>query len=134
MTDGAIYCCYKDLNCEKDRAHRSLFFRMIEYESVINKQCCEVNLVRREKQFFQDLSKQLQHNDNLHCLDRIAVVHPIRFNTIRNFQLSPRSTFSASSIFFDYQGFPGLTMDKRFKFSMPEVIKTKSKDCTWNIN
>ncbi|KAL7736464.1 hypothetical protein ACLKA6_019665 [Drosophila palustris] len=113
----------EDLNSEKDRAHRRLFFRMIEYESVINKQCCEVNLVRREKQFFQDLSKQLQHNDSLQCLDRIAVVHPIRYNSIRDFQFTPRSILAASNIFFDSRGFPLHTTDKKFKFSMSEHCK-----------
>ncbi|KAH8405801.1 hypothetical protein KR215_009282 [Drosophila sulfurigaster] len=102
----------EDLNTEKDRANRSLYDRMIEYENVINKQNSQVNLVRREKEFYQDLSKQLQY------LSRIAVVHPIRFNSICDFQLSQNSILAASRIFFDYQS---LRREKKLQFCLPEV-------------
>jgi len=113
----------KDLNNAQNREHRRLFFRMIKYESLINNQCCcEADLWRRGKLFFQDLSKHLQCKDNLYCSDQIAMVHPTRFDTNHDFQLSPRSILAASSTFFDCQGFPGFAPDKKLKFPMPEVM------------
>lgn len=108
------------MNSEKDRAQRRLFIRLIEYEGMIRKQSCEVNTVRREKQFFQDLSNKLQHPDRMHCLERIAFVQPIRFNKFREIP-SRAQNFSAISILFNNQDQLTAKQVRRLYYSMPEV-------------
>lgn len=84
-------------------------------------------MVRREKQFYQDLSNKLQYTDRLHCLERIAIVQPMRFDKFQScFQscassCSHRSNFSAISVLLGNQDLSGASHVRRLYFSMPEV-------------
>lgn len=124
----------KNLNTEKDRAHRSLYVQLIEYENDKSKPISTVDLASQGKQFFQDLTKQLQTDENstINCADRAAILHPLSVAKLREFhrniisssqsQSQSQSNLSSTYSFcFDRHGFPCFRPIKKFTFSMSEV-------------
>ncbi|XP_030388064.1 centrosomin isoform X5 [Scaptodrosophila lebanonensis] len=65
---------------EKDCAYSRLLKRLIECEGIISKQGAEMDLVRRENEFFRALIDSLQrHNTNQQLsMERVAIVQPMR--------------------------------------------------------
>ncbi|EDV98428.1 GH23115 [Drosophila grimshawi] len=105
----------EDMNYKKDCAYWRL---LIEHEGIIRKQSCDVDKMRREKQFFQELINKLQYRERIS-----AAMQPM-----------PRSTFSLISDVLGTQDYPRQDR-KMLYFSMPELrTQLADKECELQVS
>lgn len=127
----------KNLKTENERAHRRLYVELIEYGKVESKPISTVDLASQGTQFFQDLTKELQNDENgtINCADRVAILHPLSFVKLPELHLiivsnsqsqsqSQSNLISTYSFCFDRHDFPCFRPFRpiqKFTFSKSEV-------------